>query len=270
MKNKFNYSNRTVNNFKSSLDTDGWVVYENAIEPEFIDRINEDIEDGYICRRNIQKKNGISADMDGTLHHLLERDNFSIPLLERMYCHDEITQYFGGKYILNGMNGVIHSKQERPYLSNMHRDIRTFMIETKILLQMIIALDDFTLQNGATHFLSGSHKIALRPDETFFYTNADRATVLKGSIIVFDSNLWHAAGENFTAKPRRALTLGFTRPFFKQQMDYSRFLGYDFVAGLKPELRQVIGYNARVPANLNEYYQPPHLRMYQRDQEAEF
>lgn len=266
MKNKINYSQKTLKNFKASLDTYGWIIYENAIEPDFVDRINEDIEDGYVCRRNIQKKNGISANMDGTLHHLLERDNFSIPLLERMYCDEEITQYFGGKYILNGLNGVIHSKQAHPYLSNMHRDVRTFMSETKLLLQMIITLDDFTLQTGATYFLSGSHKTALRPDEDHFYAHADRAITSKGSIILFDSNLWHAAGENSTSNPRRALTLGFTRPFFKQQMDYPRFLGYDFVAGLKPGLRQIIGYNARIPTNLNEYYQPPHLRMYQRDQ----
>lgn len=266
MENIVNYSERTINHFKTSLEGYGWIVYENAIEPDFIDTINNDIYDGYIRRRNIQIKNGISANMDGTLHHLLERDNFSIPLLERMYCDDEITQYFGGKYILNGMNGVIHSKQEHPYLSNMHRDIRTFMSETKLLLQMIITLDDFTLQNGATRFLSGSHKSALKPDEEYFFNHADRAITTKGSIILFDSNLWHAAGENFTTMPRRALTLGFTLPFLKPQMDYPRFLGYDFVAGLKPELRQIIGYNARIPADLNEYYQPPHLRMYQRDQ----
>jgi ectoine hydroxylase-related dioxygenase (phytanoyl-CoA dioxygenase family) len=266
MENKFNYSERTINDFKTSLDGYGWIVYVNAIEDNFINRINDDIQDGYIRRRNIQIKNGVSTIMDGTLHHLLERDNFSIPLLERMYCADEITQYFEGKYILNGMNGVIHSKQEHPYLSNMHRDIRTFMSETKLLLQMIITLDDFTLQNGATYFLSGSHKSAVRPDEEHFFKAADRAVTTKGSIILFDSNLWHAAGENFTPAPRRALTLGFTLPFFKPQMDYPRFLGYDFVAGLKPELRQIIGYNARIPANLNEYYQPPHLRMYQRDQ----
>jgi ectoine hydroxylase-related dioxygenase (phytanoyl-CoA dioxygenase family) len=131
---------------------------------------------------------------------------------------------------------------------------------------MIVTLDDFTDQNGATYFLSGSHKSSLRPDDTYFYNDAEQAITPKGSIILFDSNIWHASGVNHTSQPRRALTLGYNRPFFKQQMDYSRFLGYDFVASLNHELKQVIGYNARVPADLNEYYQPPHLRMYQRDQ----
>src|SRR5437879_1062699 len=266
MENIFVYAEKTLNGFESAIDEYGWIIYENALEPEFINRINSDLVNAYTLRREIQEKNGISANMDGALHHLLERDNFALSLLQKMYCHEEITQYFGGKYILNGLNAVIHAKHEHPYLSNIHRDVRTFTSAIKLQAQMIITLDDFNLLNGATYFLSGSHKTAQKPGESYFYNYADRAIAPRGSIILFDSNIWHATGKNFTSDPRRALTLGFTSPFFKQQMDYCRFLGYDFVAALSPELRQVIGYNARIPENLNEYYQAVHLRMYQPDQ----
>ena len=86
------------------------------------------------------------------------------------------------------------------------------------------------------------------------------------SIVVFDSNFWHAAGVNRSDRPRRALTLAFTRPFIKQQLDYARSLGYERGESLSPTLRQLLGYNARVPASLDEWYQPPDKRMYQRDQ----
>ena len=266
MENRLNYADRTLSDFTGAIDEYGWVVYNNVLAADFVDKINEDLIDAYKYRRSIQEKNGISANMGGTLHHLLERENFGLRFLEKMYCNEEIRHFLNGNYILNGMNAVIHAKKEHPYLSNIHRDARTFMKDAKLLIQMIVTLDDFTLLNGATYFLSGSHKTDLKPDEMYFYDHAERAIAPKGSIILFNSNIWHAAGENTTTDVRRALTLGFTPPFFKQQLDYSRFLGYDFVAGLSPELRQVIGYNARVPENLDEYYQPPHLRMYQRDQ----
>jgi ectoine hydroxylase-related dioxygenase (phytanoyl-CoA dioxygenase family) len=266
MENRFNYGSRNINDFINAIREYGWVVYENAIDLDFVNTINLDLTDAYIKRRAIQERNGISANMDGTLHHLLERNNFSLPFLQSMYCNEEISQFLGGNYILNGMNAVIHAKHEHPYLSNMHRDMRTFMNDTKLLLQMIVTLDDFNLLNGATYFLSGSHKSAIRPNATYFFNSADRAIVPKGSIILFDSNIWHAAGENTTFEPRRGLTIGFTRPFLKQQMDYPRFLGYDFVSHLNSQLRQVIGYNSRTPENLNEFYQPPSLRMYQCDQ----
>ncbi|MDN3549553.1 phytanoyl-CoA dioxygenase family protein [Mucilaginibacter aquaedulcis] len=266
MENRLIYANRTLGDFQNIMDEYGWIVYEGALTPGFIDEINSDLAKANILRRSIQIKNGISANMDGTLHHLLERDNFALSFLDNMYCNEEISWFLNGNYILNGINAVVHARQEHPYLSNMHRDVRTFMKETKLLIQMIVTLDDFTVDNGATYLLSGSHKVDVRPDETYFYEHADRAVAPKGSIIMFNSNLWHAAGENKTDGLRRALTLGFTRPFFKQQMDYPRFLGYDFGEGLSPQLRQVIGYNARTPESLEEYYQPPHLRMYQRDQ----
>ncbi|RZJ71884.1 MAG: phytanoyl-CoA dioxygenase, partial [Flavobacterium sp.] len=85
-------------------------------------------------------------------------------------------------------------------------------------------------------------------------------------IILFDSNLWHAGGINYTRKVRRALTLGFTKPYIKQQFDYPRYLGYEFGETLAADLRQIIGYNARVPASLHEYYQPIEQRMYKSDQ----
>ncbi len=83
---------------------------------------------------------------------------------------------------------------------------------------------------------------------------------------MFNSNLWHAAGVNRSDRPRRALTLAFTRPFVKQQLDYPRALGYDRGDSFSPALRQLLGYNARVPSSLDEWYQPLDKRLYKRDQ----
>jgi ectoine hydroxylase-related dioxygenase (phytanoyl-CoA dioxygenase family) len=114
--------------------------------------------------------------------------------------------------------------------------------------------------------LTGSHKYDIKPEAEAFYANAERILAKKGSIVLFDSNLWHAAGVNKTDSPRRALTLSYTRPFLKQQFDYPRALGYEYGEMLDDNLRQVLGYRSRVPANLYEYYQPVNKRMYQSDQ----
>ncbi|MNL21244.1 Phytanoyl-CoA dioxygenase (PhyH) [compost metagenome] len=135
-----------------------------------------------------------------------------------------------------------------------------------MMIQMIVILDDFTADNGATYLLSGSHKADDKPDDEYFFKYADRAITKRGSIILFDSNLWHAAGKNYTDNPRRVITLSFTKPYFKPQFDFPRFLGYEFGESLNDNLRQIIGYKARIPANLEEFYQPVHLRMYQRGQ----
>src|SRR5712672_1916662 len=103
--------------------------------------------------------------------------------------------------------------------------------------------------------------MAQPPRDEDFYRDAVRAVAQAGSIVVFNSNLWHAAGPNRSRGPRRGLTLAFTRPFMKQQMDYPRALGYERAASLSLELRQVLGYNARVPTSLDEWYQTPDRRL---------
>lgn len=83
---------------------------------------------------------------------------------------------------------------------------------------------------------------------------------------MFNSNVWHAGGSNTTEHLRRSVTPMFSKPFMKQQFDYPRALGYDRGPAFSEQLRQVIGYNARVPATLDEWYQPPAKRMYHSNQ----
>ncbi|ASU34725.1 phytanoyl-CoA dioxygenase family protein [Mucilaginibacter xinganensis] len=266
MKNKFAYSKADLDTFDQIMNEYGWIVYEDALDVDFVDEINNSLDAAYEIRRQIQIKNGIGENMKGTLHHLVERELFTFKFLERKYCADQIRHFLNGNYILNSLGAVINTKDGSPYVQNIHRDIRSYTGDYKVMIQLMIILDDFTLDNGATFLLSGSHKQENKPDDEYFFKNAERAIAKKGSIVVFDANVWHATGKNNTDKPRRALTMAFTRPFFKQQLDYPRAIGYEFGKGLNENLRQVLGYNSRTPENLDEYYQPVEKRMYQPGQ----
>ena len=266
MKNKFNYSETDLETFDAVMADCGWIIYEDALDVDFVDEIADSLVKAYDERRKIQVKNGIAAAMNGTLHHLIEKDAFALKFLDQKICDSQIKHFLDGNYIINSLGAVINLKGDNPYVQNIHRDIRSYTGDFKVMIQMMVILDDFTLENGATHFLSGSHHFKDKPEADLFYKNSDRAVLKKGSIILFDSNLWHATGKNYTDAQRRTLTMAFTRPFFKQQLDYPRALGYEFGETLNEGLRQVLGYNARTPENLDEYYQPVEKRMYQPGQ----
>lgn len=87
-----------------------------------------------------------------------------------------------------------------------------------------------------------------------------------GSMIVFDSTLWHAAGINTSGKDRLAINHQFTRSYFKQQIDYVRALGDDLVSSLPPRTQQLLGYYTRIPTRLDEYYRPSSERLYRAGQ----
>ena len=252
--------------FEELMDSRGWVVFPGVISAPLVSRMLSDLDKAWDVCRAVQSKNGISSDADLTLHHLVVIGDSFIELLDEMaVLGPYFERYFGGKYILNSLGGAINTRGHTSYAHRIHRDIRSYSGELPLLLNTLVMLDEFTTENGATFMGSGSHKKAGKLEERAFYETAGRAVGSAGSVLVFNSNVWHAGGDNRTGAPRRSVTPMFCRPFIKPQFDYPRALGYDR-ADWNPHLRQVLGYNSRIPASLDEWYQPPPRRMYLGDQ----
>jgi ectoine hydroxylase-related dioxygenase (phytanoyl-CoA dioxygenase family) len=175
--------------------------------------------------------------------------------------------FFGSPYILNSYGGFINDTDLSTYAHHVHRDIRFHSTAKRFMLNSLVMLDDFTVENGATYISSASQHLPEKPADDVLLERADRITGKRGGVLLFDSRVWHAAGTNRTTPPRRALTLTFTCAFFKQQLDYPRLYGYANAAGCSDYLRQAIGFNARTPASFEEFYLPVEQRFYQRGQD---
>ncbi|MEE1945132.1 phytanoyl-CoA dioxygenase family protein [Pedobacter sp. KR3-3] len=255
--------------YTADLGVDGFSIVPNVFSHSFLEKINEAFEKSYLVCRAAQVKNGVAEITDGTLHHLLVTDPIYLELLQQIIdspLYPAMESFFNGKFVLNTFGGVKNLKSKPSYVANIHRDIRFFSGDFPLMMQLLIMLDDFTIENGATFLLGGSHQADAKPGETDFYQKASRAIGKRGDVLLFNSNLWHAAGINTTDTERRALTINFTKPFMKPQLDYCRALGYDFVETLPTELQQVLGYFARVPSNLDEWYRKPEERFYRPNQ----
>jgi hypothetical protein len=250
----------------ATLGSDGWVLVKDAVGSDLLDRLRGDLEAAYTSQRTIQIRNSVGDGTNGTVHHLPIAGGSFLEFLDRRFCGELLDAFFSGPSILNTFGGVLNQPDDLSYVGRVHRDLRSFSGNLPLMAQLLVMLDDFTEENGATYLLSGSHRMREQPGDDLFFRDAIRAVAPAGSIVVFNSNLWHAAGPNRSRGPRRALTLAFTKPFMKPQLDYPRALGYECVASLSPVLRQVLGYNARVPASLDEWYQPPERRFYQKNQ----
>lgn len=256
----------SVASFDAQMKVKGWFLFEDVIEESLIRDLATDLEQAYEIRRPIQITNGVAANTEGTAHHLLADGKSFLELLKRAYLDEYIKSFFEGNYILNAYGGNLNLKNQFTYASVVHRDVRTYTREIKFLLNIIVMLDDFTLDNGATYLLAGSHLKKDKPSDEEFFSQADRGVGKSGSILLWDSNVWHAAGVNQTNLPRRSLSLIYSKPFMKQQFDYPRSVGYENIDSYSEQFRQIVGYNARVPASLEEWYQPPEKRFYKKDQ----
>lgn len=240
----------------------------NLIHSELISSLVEALPASLARRDEIRQRNGVSENSAGTLHHLLMDDACYVELLAELSTLEPLFKaYFNGNFILNSYGGVINERDTRSYVQNVHRDIRFGSDTRRFMLNALVMLDDFTLENGATHVLGHSQNTEQPPCDEAFYAEASRATGKRGTVLLFDSRMWHATGRNTTDAPRRALTLTFTSPFFKPQLDYARLFGYSNFNRSSAWMKQVLGFNARVPESLDEFYVPVEQRFYQRGQD---
>lgn len=256
-----------LSTFEARMQQDGWVVFDSFVDEALVEKMRADMMRAYEICRGIQIKNGIAANTEGTLHHLIGLGDSWLGYLDRMQAlMPHLESYFRGKFILNSFGGNI-LQRSASYASAVHRDIRTYSGDLPLLLNTLVMLDDFTEENGATYLMTGSHlDCPDKPSDQAFYARAGRAIGKAGSVLMFNSNLWHAAGVNTTPVARRSVTPMFCKPFIKQQCDYPRVVGYDRMDALTDHQRQILGYYARVPASLEEWYQPPERRMYRPGQ----
>jgi ectoine hydroxylase-related dioxygenase (phytanoyl-CoA dioxygenase family) len=252
--------------FDYVMQTRGWMLFESVVPADFVDRMREDIAKHVERCGRLQVAAGIGLMPDKTAHHALGKGDSLDEFLARGIVHPFVSRFFGdAPYILHAFNPVMVAPHADTYLHRIHRDIATHAGAFRLLLNVLVLVDDFTLENGATHILSGSHSSPDRPPDEIFWRHAERIVGRAGSVVLFDSNVWHAAGRNVSDRSRAALTLSFSRPFYKPQMDYARFLGPEYGARLTDGLRQLLGYHAQVPTDYDEWYRPAATRLYRAD-----
>jgi ectoine hydroxylase-related dioxygenase (phytanoyl-CoA dioxygenase family) len=77
-------------------------------------------------------------------------------------------------------------------------------------------LDDFTLENGATRLVPGSHLSRQMPEqvlENIFAPHPDEIAITgkAGDVLVFNGHCWHRGAPNETNNPRRAILAHYAR-----------------------------------------------------------
>lgn len=171
--------------------------------------------------------------------------------------------------ILHLQNGLIlpsfPADQPRVFQNRFHPDFPRVLNGYLVSINLMFAVDEFREDNGATLYLPGSHqKEGL--DVAALEATAVKATCPAGSMILFDSTTWHAAGANSSGKDRLAMNHQFTRSYVKQQVDYVRALGDELVLNQPPRTQQLLGWYTRVVTSLDEYYRPTEERLYRSGQ----
>jgi hypothetical protein len=255
-----------VAEFDFLMATRGWALFPGAIVDRDLDAMRADLDRLYDHCREVQARNGVAANMEGSAHHLIGYDTSLDRFIDAFPLYDWAERFFGGKSILLNFGASLNPPGSRAYLAKPHRDVRQFTRDVRMSLNMLVMLDDFTPETGGTLVLSGSHLVETMPATDLFLKLAERVTGTAGDILLFDSQVVHSAGENRGQARRRALTLCLGRPWLKPQVDFQRYLAPKAQEDLSPMAQQLYGFHARMAGSLEEYYQPPERWTFKADQ----
>ena len=255
-----------------SLSCVGYAVVTDLLDEQSIKDTAEAmyrVQDAIIA--DIGKERLEAAGEIGVLRLMMKYDPSFIRFLEIPEILSVVDNTVSSTAVLHLQNGFIlpsYSKQTTPELfqNRFHMDFRRLLNGYLASVNVLVSISDFTKNSGGTLVVPGSHQRTEQLDAGYMERTTVPVECPSGSMIVFDSTLWHAAGKNTSGQDRLAINHQFTRSFFKQQIDYVRALDTDVIKKQKPRTQQLLGWYTRVCTSLNEYYQPQDQRLYRAGQ----
>jgi len=260
------YSQDIINDHVFVMETKGFNLFKNFFSNDLCDSLRVKIETAIDSYKPVDNSPRSVLDKYH-MHDLLCKDVLFAKMLEDPRLNQIVASLLGESWIVYAHTSSSLPPNGDNYGARIHVDSPRHISNYPTNVGVIWALDDFTLDNGATHILSGSHNTKIVPSKEIFEKHSERVVCKKGSLIIFNARTWHKSGENKTNKFRHALTMNVCRPYMKQRMDWVRFIPESITSQLNEQARRIIGFDTRIPTNLEEFFQPEEKRLYKGEQE---
>ncbi len=196
------------------------------------------------------------------VHNLMMHDPVFLEFLENPVMHDYLSRLLSSSCILYAFTSSSLPPNGSNFSRRVHVDAQAQSLDYITNVGVLVALDDFTDENGATYFLPGSHRSLEVPDDQAFFRDAVRVYPKAGEAVIFNARTFHYGGENTTGRARHAITLNVCRQWMKQRFDYPKMLSVGQLESLSPLGRRFIGMDSRIPCSLDEYYVAPEVRLF--------
>ena len=233
----------------------GHTVLENVLNKEQLQSLRQRMDELY--EEQTREVGGEEALLEigdsDSVKHLLVLDEMFLPLLKSELMLSVVKRFLGDYFILNLQNGILNRPKVYNPASLWHRDLfyQHYSSSRPLAISTLFCIDDFTEETGGTFILPGSHKHDVFPSPSFALKHQAQLTVKAGSILIFDSMMFHRCGYNKSSNMRRSISQIFTLPPFKQQISLPKALEGKYSDD--PFLRRVLGYDSETADSLKDW-----------------
>ena len=229
---------------KRTLDEDGYLPLENLMTSKevaaFVRRLDELAEiEGEDAGKEVHQEAGAVR-----LSNLIDKDPIFEKCMMSLRLLAAIRHVLGDQFKLSSLNSRAalpgHGRQ------GLHADWGGAVAPGNYFVcNSIWLLSDFTPENGATRVVPRSHRSGKTATDGMSDTIADHPDQVQlfgeaGTVVVFNSHLWHGGMRNETDAPRRAMHSYFCRRDQRQQLDQRKWLRQETINRLTLESRVIL------------------------------
>ena len=233
----------TTNDVLAELDQAGAVIVKDVIGAQILERFNAEVmpyvertpmgRDDFLGKST--KRTGALAARsqicrDLILHDLVlgAAEAFLAPYTKKIILH--LTQTIE---IHPGSSAQAIHRDRYAWGTHLPQSIEP-------QLNTIWAMTDFTLENGATHCVPGSHRWSweqqARSDQIC------QAEMSKGSVFFYTGSILHHGGANMSNAPRLGLNLTYCLGWLRQEENQYLSCPPELAKDFDPKLQELLGY----------------------------
>jgi len=233
---------KTVDAHVERIRKQGFTIIENAIEPDLVAGLNDDL---LRLERELEIKPGKNP-FEGfktvRIYNLLVHGK----LYERIPVHENVLPVVEGVLdrgcLVSSLSsiGIDFDEIAQP----IHADDQLIPIKkphVPTVCNTMWALTDFTEANGATRIIPGSHLADHSPEYGRDYESIP-AVMSRGSVLVWHGSLWHGGGANRTRERRVGIAMNYCAGYIRQQENQQLGIPREIAAGFCERLKELVGY----------------------------
>ncbi|QIH10304.1 MULTISPECIES: phytanoyl-CoA dioxygenase family protein [unclassified Pseudomonas] len=234
-----------LENLARGLQRDGFVVLERLFDEQQVDEMRRAL--GGLFSHHTGR-NAFEGMRTQRLYAVIAKTLACNPLVEHPLVLGLLDRILAPNYLLSQLQAINILPGEAA--QSLHYDDAFYPVarpRPPYGAATVMAVDDFTTDNGATLVIPGSHLWDGRLPTEAERACAQPVVMPKGSVVFFLGTLWHGGGANHSQAPRLALTAQYCEPWARQQENFSLSIPRDTVRQCSEHIQRLLGYSIHAP-----------------------
>lgn len=258
----YGVTNQVTHNSKIDYHLENLKIRGYSIQPSLLshsqcDEYTRHLNEVYAVQENEFGKENLSkiSDLNIARMPFVDRKVF-FELFMHQYVLEIAEKVLGKNFQLHLQNGIINPPSNEHHQTSWHRDLpyQDWVISKPLGFNAFWCLSDFTTSNGATYVLPYSHRSEHFPSNQFIVENEVQIVAPKGSILFFDSMLFHRAGHNSSSQARIGVNNMFVVPIIKQQINIPHAVSQNLALGSLSKMElAVLGFDYQLAGSVQDF-----------------